>query len=102
MNLKYKGQLGFVVTKDYTDSDDGSFIEVSVIGPRNCTIPESELLNGVAFKMFDDDDNLYYEGFLYGDETSEDGFSPLECYGTPNAGCTYIQYQNKNGKWETL
>jgi hypothetical protein len=54
--------------------------------------------SSIQFKMFDDDNILYYEGMLYGDF---DGFEPLDGYGRPAAGCTSIQlYQN--GKWETL
>lgn len=28
-------------------------------------------------------------------------FEPLDDFGTPNAGCTYIQYL-QGGKWSTL
>ena len=38
--------------------------------------------------MYDDDDNCYYEGMIYGDYY---GFEPLDDYGMPNAGCTYIK-----------
>ena len=40
------------------------------------------------FSMYDDDDNCYYEGMIYGDYL---GFEPLWDFGTPNAGCTYIK-----------
>ena len=52
------------------------------------------------FKMYDDDGNLCYSGFS-DDSESEDGFAPLDDYGTPNVGCTYIEYW-RNGKWEIL
>lgn len=94
--------LGWIVTKDYTEEYDGkTFSKVSVIGPRDCLLEKEELIKGHPFKMYDDDKILYYEGFLVGDKTSEEGFSPLEDYGTPNAGCTMIKYLNK-GKWELL
>ena len=53
-----------------------------------------------AFRVYDDDGTLYYEGFatLRDDET---GFEPLDDFGAPNAGCTYIEYLIK-GKWEAL
>lgn len=40
------------------------------------------------FRMYDDDDNLYYEGV----STSNSSFDPLDDYGMPNAGCTYLRY----------
>ena len=44
--------------------------------------------NPSRFSMYDDDDNCYYEGMIYGDYL---GFEPLWDFGTPNAGCTYIK-----------
>ena len=44
--------------------------------------------NASRFSMYDDDDNCYYEGMIYGDYL---GFEPLWDFGTPNAGCTYIK-----------
>ena len=45
------------------------------------------------FRLLDDDGEIYYEGFLIGDE-----FAPLDDFGEPNAGCTSIQVQ-ENGAW---
>ena len=76
-----------------------------VCGPRGATEAEIESLKngaGTKFRLFDDDNNLYYEGRLLGDPESEDGFGPLDDFGMPNAGCTYIEYKNANGKWEML
>jgi hypothetical protein len=51
------------------------------------------------FKMFDDDGELYYSGYAKPDAD----FDPLDDFGTPNAGCTEIQYyNNKTKKYETL
>jgi len=44
------------------------------------------------FKMYDDDGVLYYNG-LSSDKDSEGAFSPLDDFGTPNAGCTEIRYK---------
>lgn len=96
---------GWIVTKDFTNGDfedSRDFDKVEVIGPRNCKLTAEELIKGHPFKMFDDDGLLYYEGFLVGDKDSEDGFMPLDHYGEPNAGCTSIQYKNKDGQWEVL
>jgi hypothetical protein len=52
--------------------------------------------------MFDDDQELYYEGILIGDSEDEtEGFSPLDNYGSGGAGCTRIDYY-RDGTWETL
>ena len=49
------------------------------------------------FKLFDDDDELYYEGVARDLET---GFEPLD-WAEYNAGCTKIKYL-EDGKWVTL
>ena len=58
------------------------------------------------FRMYDDDRELYYTGVRTGqaeDYGSEDGFEPLDDYGTPNAGATMIDYYKpETGGWETL
>ena len=47
----------------------------------------------VAFKLYDDDDNLYYEGFM-----QEADFDPLDDFGMPNSGCTYLMYSEGKGE----
>ena len=54
------------------------------VSSGNATINEKS----ARFTMYDDDDNCYYEGMIYGDF---DGFEPLDDFGMPNAGCTYIK-----------
>lgn len=53
------------------------------------------------FKLYTDDNDLIYEGFC-SDNDSEDAFAPLDDYGMPNFGCSYIQYKQPDGTWETL
>ena len=77
-----------------------------MIGPRNPGLNTVQEIrkhpDRNRFRMFDDDDNLIYEGFLVHDKNSE-GFEPLDDFGTPNFGCTYIKYYNREKKlWETL
>lgn len=67
--------------------------------------PELEKLldegGGLPFKMYDDDDNLYYCGRLVGEDAT--GFEPLDDFGTPNAGASYIKlYNEKTSTFETL
>ena len=50
------------------------------------------------FRMYDDDGELYYEGYSNDDSS----FDPLDDFGMPNAGCADIRYKNKNNEFETL
>ena len=52
------------------------------------------------FKLYDDDDILYYSGYMHKD--IEDEFSPLD-WAMYDSGCTRIDVRNKRtGKLETL
>lgn len=48
------------------------------------------------FRLYDDDDELYFEGL----STSSSSFQPLDITGT-QYGCTIIKYF-ENGKWSYL
>ena len=50
------------------------------------------------FYMYDGDGERYYAGYHVG----EDPFEPLDCFGTPNAGCTSIHMKNKDGKYSMV
>jgi hypothetical protein len=50
--------------------------------------------------MLDDDGIVYYYGKIVGDGC--EGFEPLRDFGTPNAGCTSIQYKDDDGLWKWL
>ena len=57
-----------------------------------------------AFKMYDDDGELYYSGYLYWDGEIDDPdehqiAGPLDDYGMPGSGCTRITYHRKP-EWE--
>jgi hypothetical protein len=79
---------------------------VSVYGPGGVTDGQCKRLaagEGTRFRLLDGDGILYFSGRLLGDAESEDGFGPLDDYGTPDSGCTTIQYLTPGtGKWETL
>jgi hypothetical protein len=79
---------------------------VRVLGPRDITDGQEQALargEGVRFRLLDGDGIVYYTGRFLGDAESEDGFGPLEDYGTPDSGCTGIQYRNPaTGQWEAL
>ena len=94
--------------------------EVGIMGPRDASDTALHALKaglGVTFRMLDDDGIWYYRGKLWfpgilppviskysepannyyicagmgGDEIEE--FSPLNDFGTPNAGATTIEYR---------
>ncbi len=83
---------GWIITKDYLEGDDFEETSFGVAGPRD--IPDKMLDdlidgNGEKFRLYDDDNELYYQGRIIGDF---DGFEPLDDYGEGNAGCTMIAY----------
>lgn len=83
----------WIITKDFVDDDK--------VDAKGCEI--DELVNTLgfteAFRMYDDDGNLYYQGLA----KPNANFDPLDDFGMPNAGCTDIAYRNKiNGKYESL
>ena len=71
------------ITRDRIN-DDGS--EKGISGPRGCD--DNLKTNPKRFSMYDDDGECYYEGMIYGDY---DGLEPLDDFGMPNAGCTYVK-----------
>jgi len=71
---------------------------VGVAGPREYQGDGSELK--YKFRMMDDDGEIVYYGRC--DSCDDDNaFGPLDDFGTPNYGCTRIDYLI-NGKWEML
>lgn len=105
--------MAFIITRDLiadkTEPEGTNLNAKGVIGPSDATDDEIAQLKagrGLAFRMFDDDGELYYKGRWLepeGDDwDGEQQFEPLNCFGTPNAGCTYIEYKNTAGKWEML
>ena len=105
---------GWIIDKDHISSDLGSIDfderdEAGTMGPANIDDLVKAALEkgrGQRFRMFDDDRTLYYEGriiFLSNYEAPDMMFEPLDDFGTPNAGCTIIQYRNRQtGDWEDL
>ena len=92
----------WTITRDYFADPDAkrgtNSNAVGMTGPHG--IPTAlndkkiaEHPDAKPFRMLDDDGNLYYEGFLIGEE-----FAPLDDFGEPNAGCTRIQVL-ENGAW---
>jgi hypothetical protein len=96
-----KQPIGWVITWVNTEFIDAK--EIGTIGPSSCPYSQKEIEDGgAAFRMLDDDGVKYYTGYFIGDTSSEAAFAPLDGFGSPNAGCTTIQYKGKTGAWETL
>lgn len=101
----------WIITRDFlTEEHEKNMNAVGTCGPADAS---SELVqmakeNGKSFRLYDDDDILYYEGkFIINPDVNEDDldgeeeFVPLTEFGEGHAGCTRIDYL-ENGEWETL
>ncbi|UYL87653.1 hypothetical protein SEA_VRESIDENCE_49 [Arthrobacter phage VResidence] len=110
----------FIITKDNVASDEdraerpegkSNLHAVGLIGPRSASDRDEARLRageGVAFRLKDDDGNVYYYGRRLeesdADETydAEPELAPLDCFGTPNAGAVIQEEKNADGKWEPI
>jgi hypothetical protein len=105
--LKYVPDVtGWIIKKDHLGMENvlgPKYNRVSVIGPRRIA-PETRarLLKGEGqkFRMLDGDGQVYYEGLCIEGKDASGLFAPLENFGTPDSGCTDIQYWN--GGWKSL
>lgn len=90
--------MAWIITRDYiAAAGSPAGTNHNAVGKKGGTFKSSRKY---AFRMYDDDGMCYYEGFS--DSKDDDAaFAPLDAFGGPNAGCSYIQYRVK-GKWETL
>jgi hypothetical protein len=98
-------KAGFIIDKDHMadpDAKPGTYDNaVGIIGPSSYKGDASELKH--RFRMLTDDAEVVYEGRASSCD-DEDALLPLDCFGTPNAGCTIIQYwvAGKGGGWKNL
>lgn len=91
----------WIITRDYIHKPDPNYPdEKSAVGVASRYYEDGEDLPH-KFRMLDDDGHVYYHGKCSSCD-DEHAFAPLEDFGTPNAGCTEIQYKNAKGEWETL
>jgi len=99
--------MAWIITKDNlfhaSDSTEARLGMKSEVGVRSHKwdeiIAKNPKAETFAFRMLDDDGEVYYEG----KSTVADSFAPLDDFGMPNAGCTEIQYRNgDNHSWEGL
>lgn len=92
----------WIIDQEHLGDEPGA---VGRQGPRDADLALIALLDsgeGEAFRILDDDGELYYSGRIVfaspcGDE---DDLAPLHDFGGPNAGATEIQYC-ESGTWVT-
>mgnify|MGYP003652402105 CR=1 FL=1 len=89
--FKYDGEFNFCITQDHLDGIKATEKEVA-----QCK------RNGMDqfFKLYDDDDELYYSGY-YNEDAVEDEFEVLD-WAMNDSGCTRMDIRGKSGKMETL
>ena len=95
---------GWIIDNDCTGSfDEGPGCE-GVMGPSGVSDDIKWRLahkhEGEKFRMYDDDNILYFEGRQISDMDST-GFEPLDDFGMPGYGCTRIDYL-EDGSWNRL
>lgn len=95
---------GWIITRDHLadDSDDFPGSCVGISGPSDLSddmASELKAGKGKAFRMYDDDGELYVSGRIIGEF---DGFEPLDDYGVGGLGATDIRYREGNGPWVSL
>jgi hypothetical protein len=75
----------------YADTSRPAGTNENAVGVRNGdeSIANREGVKRSRFQMFDDDRNHIYSGFIY-HRNGEEQFAPLDDFGTPNFGCTYM------------
>lgn len=102
--------MAFIITRDYITAKGEEGYGTGTIGPRTAQPDTIERLangEGDKFRLVDGDDIVYYHGRFIDDSEregydAEAEFQPLDCYGTPNAGCAYIEYRNAAGEWQGI
>lgn len=89
----------WVITEDRINDTDSS--RVGTLGPRNapdelCELVQKTGPHRIRFRMYDDDGNYYYGGFLSYDPDRTDDveptWAPVEDFGMPDAGAVRISY----------
>lgn len=110
----------FIITRDLiADEEDraahpdgqSNLYAKGLIGPRDASDQDIARLRageGIKFRLLDDDGEVYYYGrrleesdadATYGGEPE---LAPLDCFGTPNAGCAIQEEKDEEGKWRAI
>lgn len=101
-NLKYV----WCITKEFPENVPSNHSILHVVGPRGndwCISGIGSHKDAQKFRLVDDDDEVYCEGYFVDLVGTCSGFEPLDDFGLPSLGCTEIQYWNiKESRWEPL
>ena len=74
-----------------------SFVALTM-GAQSEPLPDWESSRGlVKFRLYDDDNECYYEGWLHDDNSCENQENALK-WAEGDSGCTIIRVK-RNGKW---
>lgn len=87
----YKGNnmIKWAITRNVLEEED--------VIIKSSNFPNEEISDlPHKFKLYDDDDELYFEGSS-DDQDSEEAFGPLD-WAMDDSGCAYIKYQNNDTK----
>ena len=99
--------MAWIITKDYLHEESPEDFPKSNVGVQSKTWEMWSNFHPdrprYAFKMYDDDGKPYYAG-LCSSNDDDYAFGPLEDFGEPNDGCSYIEYFDRfnTKKWEVL
>ena len=87
----------WVITKAFGEGEEEM---VGLEGPSNhCFDPMVVQERGVVFRLYDDDGNLCFQGYIIG---KYNGFEPLDDWGRGGYGCTEIRYRDYYSEWKPL
>ena len=114
-------EYGWIITRDvlcdfygeHDDSDAGRTGPAGLSADRERFLQKKvrgfpHALNSCTrFRMYDDDNELYYEGILWDSTDGCHDMAPLDDFGMPNAGCTRIDILKTNvgethGAWNRV
>jgi hypothetical protein len=103
-------KYGWLITKDHLAEGPDDHSCEGISGPRNLSDEMEASLragNGRAFRMYDDDGELYVSGRIITTDAadpldSEWVMAPLDDYGDGGLGCTEIRYAVAGGKWVAI
>ena len=92
----------FEITKDFMACDYiPSRVGKSYGTLKAVALCEKKGIENIPFKLYDDDKNLYYQGFLWATKQGGDEmFAPLD-WAANEAGATTMKIK-ENGKWVIL
>lgn len=82
---------GWIIDRDIIAETYDDESQAGTIGPGDISETHEIALEageGDIFRLYDDDDELYYEGRIVGDYNGDE---PLHDFGLPNAGATKIE-----------